>query len=294
MVELGKSKLEANERRRRIAFVVKVLGYISLFFIRESLDWEKEPLLLRLSSLMDALVFLLAGNILISLGRLFLVRFYLRKKKSESLHSNFVLGINHIANLLNVVFFLFAVMIFFQIKPIEFLGSIALVAAAIAILSKDYITNMFNGLIIMFSDQITLGDYIQVADQKGKIQDITLLNVVLMNDDGDLVLIPNSLILSSQVVNHSRQSVRRLTFEFELGNRPGLNVDRMEEKLTEVIRPFAQEVKKGGLSLRALEIRKEVVKLKLQIQLNTPSREVEKKIRRKINQTLIDLEHGHQ
>ncbi|WP_154858256.1 mechanosensitive ion channel family protein [Cyclobacterium xiamenense] len=291
MVELGKSKLEANERKRRIAFAVKVLAYMSLFFLQEILDWEKEPLLRRLSSLMDALIFLLAGNLLVSLGRLFLVRFYLRKKKSESLHSNFVLGINHIANLLNVVFFLFAVMIFFQIKPIEFLGSIALVAAAIAILSKDYITNMFNGLIIMFSDQITLGDYIQVTDQKGKIQDITLLNVVLMNDDGDLVLIPNSLILSFQVVNHSRQSIRRLTFEFELGNRPGLNVDRMEETLKAVLKPFKHEVKQDGLSLRAMEVRKEAVKMKLQIQLNTPSREAEKKIRRKINQTLIDLEH---
>lgn len=168
MVELGKSKLEANERRRRVIFVVKILAYLILAFLREIIDWEAHPLLIRFSSMMDALVFLLAGNILISLGRLFLVRFYLRKKKSESLHSNFVLGINHISNMLNVVFFLFAVMIFFQIKPMEFLGSITLVAAAIALLSKDYITNMINGLIIMFSDQITLGDFIQIAEQKEK------------------------------------------------------------------------------------------------------------------------------
>ncbi|WP_162339991.1 mechanosensitive ion channel family protein [Cyclobacterium salsum] len=291
MVELGKSKLEANERRRRVVFVLKILAYLILAFLREILDWEGDPLLLRFSSMMDALVFLLAGNILISLGRLFLVRFYLRKKKSESLHSNFVLGINHIANMLNVVFFLFAVMIFFQIKPMEFLGSIALVAAAIAILSKDYITNMFNGLIIMFSDQITLGDFIQIAEQKGIIQDITLLNVVLNNDDGDLVLIPNSLILSSQVVNHSRQSVRRLTFEFEMSNRPSLNVDRTEEKLRHTLKPFHQEIKANGLNLKVLDIRKDTVKLKLQIQLNTPSKLAEKKIRRLVNQTLIDLEH---
>ncbi|MDN3689216.1 mechanosensitive ion channel family protein [Cyclobacterium jeungdonense] len=291
MVELGKSKLEANERRKRIVFVVKILAYLIFTILRETLDWKEDPLLIRFSSMMDALVFLLAGNILISLGRLFLVRFYLRKTKSDSLHSNFVLGINHIANMLNVIFFLFAVMIFFQIKPIEFLGSIALVAAAIAILSKDYITNMFNGLIIMFSDQITLGDFIQVGENKGKIQDITLLNVVLMNDDGDLVLIPNSLLLSLQVVNHSRQSVRRLTFEFEISNRPGLNVDRTEEKLRHTLKPFHQEIKPNGLNLKALDISKDTVKLKLQIQLNTPSKLAEKKIRRLVNQTLIDLEH---
>lgn len=115
--------------------------------------------------------------------------------------------------------------------------------------------------------------------------------MVLNNDDGDLVLIPNSLILSSQVVNHSRQSVRRLTFEFEISNRPGLNVDQTEEKLRLTLKPFHQEIKPNGLNLKALTIRKDIVKLKLQIQLKTPSKLAEKKIRRLVNQTLIDLEH---
>ncbi|WP_291372242.1 mechanosensitive ion channel domain-containing protein [Cyclobacterium sp.] len=291
MVELGKSKIEATERRKRIIFVIKVLTYLVLVFLREYLDWENEPLLIRLTPLMDALSLLLAGSVLISLGRLFLVRFYLRKKKSDSLHNNFVLGINYIASLLNVIVFLFAIMIFIQIKPSEFLGSITLVAAAIALLSKDYITNMINGLIIMFSDQITLGDYIQVAEHKGKIQDITLLNVVLTNDDSDLVMVPNSLILASHIINHSRQSVRRLTFEFELKNQAGLNVDKTEQNLKNAIKPFGHEVKLQSITLKALEIHKDIVKMKLQVQLNTNSKEQEKKIRRSINQSIIDLGH---
>lgn len=291
MVELGKSKIEATEKRKRILFVLKVITYLILVFLREFLEWEKEPWLIRLIPLMDALSLLLAGSVLISLARLFLVRFYLRKKKSDSLHSNFVLGINHIASLLNVIVFLFAIMIFFQIKPFEFLGSITLVAAAIALLSKDYITNMINGLIIMFSDQITLGDFIQVAEHKGKIQDITLLNVVLINDDSDLVMVPNSLILASHVINHSRQSVRRLTFEFEVKNQAGLNVDQTEQKLKKAIKPFGKEIKLQSMSLKALEIHKDTVKMKLQVQLNTTSKELEKKIRRSINQSIIDLGH---
>ncbi|SHN34622.1 Small-conductance mechanosensitive channel [Cyclobacterium lianum] len=291
MVELGKSKIEATEKRKRILFVLKVLAYLILVFLREYLDWYNERLLTRLTPLMDALSLLLAGSVLISLGRLFLVRFYLRKKRSDSLHSNFVLGINYIASLLNVIVFLFAIMIFLQIKPGEFLGSITLVAAAIALLSKDYITNMINGLIIMFSDQITLGDFIQVAEHKGKIQDITLLNVVLINDDSDLVMVPNSLILASHVINHSRQSVRRLTFEFELKNQAGLNVDHTEQKLRKVIKAYGHEIRSQNISLKALEIHKDVVKMKLQVQLNTGSKETERKIRRVINQSIIDLSH---
>ena len=238
---------------------------------------------------MDALAFLLAGNILVSLGRIFLVRFYLRKKITNSLHSNFVLGINRIASLLNVIILLIAIMIFFEINPKEFLSSITIVAAAIALLSRDYIINMLNGLIIMFSDQITLGDYIGVGEHQGRIKDITLLNIVILNEDYDLVMIPNSLILTANVVNYSRQNVRKLTFDFETAKHSRLNVDEMEKNLKLIVEPYHQEVLINSLSLKTMSILKDVVKMKLQVQLNNQSRESEKKIQRIINQSIINI-----
>ena len=203
-METGKSNIEVNERKKRIIFVLKVLAYFTFLVLQETIEPDKNLLFSKLYNIVDAFAFLLSGNILVSLGRIFLVRFYLRKKKTNSLHSNFVLGINRIASLLNVIILLIAIMVFFDIDPKEFLSSITIVAAAIALLSRDYIINMLNGLIIMFSDQITLGDYIKVGEHQGKIKDITLLNIVLINDDYDLVMVPNSLILTANVVNYSR------------------------------------------------------------------------------------------
>ena len=288
-METEKSSIEVNERRKRIIFVLKVLAYFAFLVLQETIEPSKNLLYSRLYNIADALTFLLAGNILVSLGRIFLVRFYLRKTKTISLHNNFVLGINRIAHLLNVIILLIALMIFFEIDPKEFLSSITIVAAAIALLSRDYIINMLNGLIIMFSDQITLGDYIRVGEHQGRIKDITLLNVVLLNEDHDLVMIPNSLMLTANVVNYSRQNIRKLTFDFETTNHSSLDVDEMEKKLKLIIEPYNKEVLSESLSLKTISILKDIVKMKLQVQLSNPSKESERKIRRIINKSIIKL-----
>ena len=244
-----KSNIEVKESRKKVIFILKILSYLLLALILEFVDFTINPILFKFTSFLTALSFLLAGNILISLGRIILVRFYLRKKQADPLQNNFVLGINRIASMLNVIVFLIAIMIFFQIKPLEFLSSITIVAAAIALLSKDYITNMLNGLIIMFSDQVTLGDHIMVAENRGKILDITLLTVVLLNEDHDLVMVPNSLLLSSQVINYSRQNVKKFTFEFEVKSKPGLKIDQIEKQLLAEIHQFGNQISSNGFSL---------------------------------------------
>lgn len=284
-----KDQIEVSERKRRTIFIVKIVIYIALLVTSEYLGRLSEPYSEKLYRFLTALELLVAGNLVISLGRIILVRFYLRKKRRAGLHANFLLGINRIASILNVVIFLLCLMILFDIQPLKFLSSITIVAAAIALLSKDYITNMINGLIIMFSDQLTLGDHIKVGEYKGKIQDVTLLNIVIVNEDDDLVMIPNSLILSSQVVNHSRQNIKKISLEFEIKLTERLDLNELEKSLNDHLTPFDKHISKNSFVLKATSILKDSVKVKVHLQLISGDRAVEKKIRRKINQKIIQL-----
>jgi hypothetical protein len=63
----------------------------------------------------------------------------------------------------------------------------------------------------------------------------------------------------------------------------------MEKKLKNAVAPYTKEVVNNTLSLKVLEILKDTVKMKLQVQLNSQSEESEKKIRRIINQSIINL-----
>ncbi len=286
-----KTEIRAKEKRKKRVFFIKLLIYILLISFYEDIRSLGFPFL---GNILRATTFLLGSNLLISLGRLVAVRFYLREKGQDPLQSNFVLGINHIAGILNVVALVVSMMFLFGIKPSEFFTSITIVAAAIALLSKDYITNMINGLIIMFSDQLSLGDNIKIGDQQGKIKDVTLLNLVLINEDADLVMIPNSLILTSQILNHSRQNIRKLTFEFEMKISQNLVVNEIESRLREVALSFGQHVDKNSFNLKTLAIQRDGVKFKCQFLLNTQKKEVEKDIKRVINQTIIEIARNHE
>jgi len=285
-----KDQIEVRERRNRMIFIIKILVYVAYLLFSELLGEFAAPYFPKINRLLSAIEVIVAGNLIISLGRNILVRFYLRKKRRAGIHANFVLGINHIVSIFNVVIVLLSTMVLFDIQPLEFLSSITIVAAAIALLSKDYITNMINGLILMFSDQLTLGDHIKFGEIKGKIQDITLLNVVIVNEDDDLVMIPNSLILSSQVINHSRQNVKKITLEFEMKLCANLDLSELEEALKNSLTPYSPTtIDIETFVLKTLSIQKDSVRLKIQLQLNTPERSLEKEIKRKLNQKIILL-----
>jgi len=288
-MNMTKTALQEGENRKRTVFTVKVVVFILLVAFGEYILRYSQEFGFSLVNVLSALGFFLGGNIIVSLVRMIIVRFYLRKKSNDPMRSNFVLGVNRIAEILNGGVFLIATILLFGEKPGEFFTSITIVAAAIAIISKDYITNMINGLIIMFSDQFTLGDTIKVGEHEGKITDVTLLNMVLTNEDADLVMIPNNLLLTAQVINHSKQHIKKLTFEFDMKIVPGLDVNEIEHKVREVISEFDQYVKHESFYLKTLAIHKDDVRFKCQFLLNTFKKDLERQIRRKVNQTLIEI-----
>ncbi|WP_200975875.1 mechanosensitive ion channel family protein [Echinicola sp. 20G] len=284
-----KTEIREREKRKRLLFFFKVLSFILLKVFENKIELHLKDYLPNISDILKAATFLLSSHILISLGRIITVRFYLRRKGQDPFRSNFVLGINHIASILNVAVLVISLMFLFGIKPIDFFTSITIVAAAIALLSKDYITNMINGLIIMFSDQLSLGDMVKIGDQQGRIKDVTLLNMVLVNEDADLIMIPNSLILTSQVINHSKQNNKKLTFEFEMKISQSLEVNDIEKKLRMAASSFNQHIQKDSFTLKTMEIQREAIKFKCQFLLTTTNKTNEKEIKRLINQTIIEI-----
>ncbi|MCC5928381.1 MAG: mechanosensitive ion channel [Cyclobacteriaceae bacterium] len=236
----------------------------------------------------NALVFYLSGNVLITFIRLTLVYVYLNSRKELLIKSdNFILGMSRIAVILNFVVFIFALFIFFNIDYKEFFTSLSIIAAAIAILSKDYISNLINGMIIMFTDHISLGDYVKIDDYRGKIIDITFINVQLVNEDDDLVFIPNNVILSKDVVNYTKRAVNRANIEFEIKYTFIDEIGELEDYLIEVVNPFDEYIQEGSHYLRTVALKNDNLVLNFQYVMKVNNREAEKRIRRKVLRSVV-------
>lgn len=235
-----------------------------------------------------ALFFYITGVLIIDFSRLALIEIYLRRYK-EKAQPNFILGINRIASIISFIILLLTALIIFDIELYQVFTSLSIVAAAIAIVFKDYISNFINGLIIMFSDELSLGDFIEISEHKGQIIDITLMNIHLLSDDDELILLPNNSVLSAYVINYTKREVNRIGFEFCIEYRYLGDVSLLEDFIRESLREFDEHVKADSHNLKTVDIQKDFAVLKYQYTLNKTDRALELQIRRKIARRIIEF-----
>ena len=284
--------IEEKQRQTRSEFLVisiKTVVFLAMVYAKIN----NPPMFLDyhwLASVNGALIVFLGPSTAVSFLRLIIIYWYVKKHHLKpNIKDNFILGINRIVSILNTAFGIVALMILVGKDPLEFLTSITIVAAALAVTFKDYITNMLNGLIIMFSDQLSLGDHIKVGDTEGKILDITLINVILQNEDNDMVIIPNSVVFSSVIINQSKQNIKKLSIEFEMSLQFGYSPEYLEKYLTKAVVAFSANIVSGGLTLKTLVIGKETVRFKVQVLLNNYDKLKEREIRKALNTAVIQL-----
>src|SRR5690606_36841534 len=124
----------------------------------------------------------LVPRITLSLIRAALISLYNARHARRTVRGNFVLGINRSTTTLNVIFLIGASMVALGKNPTDFLTSLSLVAMAIALIFRDYITNMLSGLFIMFSEQFSVGDRVKIGEHKSRIVDVTFAHIDVQND----------------------------------------------------------------------------------------------------------------
>ncbi|EMR02856.1 mechanosensitive ion channel family protein [Cesiribacter andamanensis] len=281
-------KASQKEKRRRLEFLVKLFLFIGVVIWRVYYEDFLENEYRIPKNLINALTFYISAHIIISFTRLMLVAIYLRRHHRQAgFRNNFVIGINQIASLLSFVALVIGVFFLFSIDPKQFFTSISIIAAAIAILFKDYINNMINGLILMFSDHLSIDDYVGIGDFRGRIIDITLMNVHLLTDDDDVIYIANSTILNSSIVNHTKRNQRKIIIEFSVVPNQIEGLNELERYLEQSLKEWKSQILADSAQLRVVAITTTTVNIKFQLILQRPSRRLEKEIRRHLNWQII-------
>lgn len=106
---------------------------------------------------------------------------------------------------------------------------------AIGFAAKDLISNSLSGLILVFDRPFSIGDKIEIGRwiNKGKVQKIGIRNTVLKMRDGNLVTVPNSMVLSEFVVNYTRNPLNLV--ELIAGLKVGSDVNKAINLVQELI-----------------------------------------------------------
>jgi small-conductance mechanosensitive channel len=279
--------------RKTVVLLFKLAVLIVLLLIRLgewNIEWMyvdskyKKVIPYYIDTLASIAIFLM----LLDFIQFFTLWWYRRRHKIRG-EDNFIIGVGQIYSLLLVVGVIVGLLSLFQINVKELFTSLSIIFAGLAILTKDYIANMINGMIITFSGQMSIGDNVQIGKHRGKITDITLQNIHLLNDDDDMIYIPNNVVLTSEVVNYTKREIKRTSIDFEIALQHLKNVEELESQLFESLRPFHDLIKEDSYYLRVAEVKKDSVAMKFQYILKEPNKELERQIRRKAIRRLVEL-----
>lgn len=213
---------------------------------------------------------------------------YRRRHKIWS-DDNFTIGIGLIYSILLAIGVIVGILSLFRINVRELFTSLSIIFAGLAILSKDYISNMINGMIITFSGQLSIGDNVSIGLHRGKITDITLSSLHIQNDDDDVIYIPNNVVLNSEVVNYTKREIKRTSIDFDIYMKYLKSVEQLEQQLVEALAPFHNLIKPDSYYLRVAEVKKDSVAMKFQYILQQPNKDLERQIRRKTIRRLVEI-----
>ena len=204
-----------------------------------------------------------------------------RNKIPKNKKNNVHFGIENIANFILGAGLLVMILSLFGINPRELITSLTIVAAAFVILTKEYIIDFLSGLYLSFSKTFEVNDYVKIDNQKGKIVEISMLKVKILNDDDDVVIIPNTKVHYNEIINYTKRDARLMTIDFQIALKYINNIEQLEKEIIASLVGFSEYIEPKSYNLKVVEMKMDYMELKFQYTLILADMEMQRKIRKK-------------
>ncbi|MCG8901987.1 mechanosensitive ion channel family protein [Tenacibaculum finnmarkense] len=175
----------------------------------------------------------------------------------------------------------------FRSKATLIFSGAGILAAIIGFAAQAALSNLIAGIFIVLFRPFRVGDYIKLDQERvGIVEDITLRHTVINNFENKRLIIPNSVISTDSVLNHTIEDSHILSFNnFKVGIKANIDLARkiiQEEavKLPTVIDfRTAEQVMSDApqIDVRVIDIHTDHIHLRAYVWLNEPFKEFKNK-----------------
>ena len=169
-----------------------------------------------------------------------------------------------IRDIINYIIYFIALMIILQMFGINLAGtllSLGIVGIAVSFAAKDIISNLFSGMILIIGKSIRVGDTIEVNDEKGYVERISLRSTVIVNDLGVKIHVPNSTLTNDHYLQF--KSPEKYRVDTIVGLPLDVDVERFSNEIIEKIESYDEIAKNPKPEVFSKEIKFEEVRLKV-------------------------------
>lgn len=153
-----------------------------------------------------------------------------KKDSNKSLHtfsiSIFRLTLNFIAIMISLLIM--------GVKQTAFIGLLGGAGLGIGLAMKDTLANFAGGVILIIFKAYEIGDFIEIDGQRGSVHEINVFATTLNTIDNKRVLVPNGLATSHQIINYTKNKMRRVDLLF------GISYDDDFKKAIKILTEIAE------------------------------------------------------
>jgi len=120
-------------------------------------------------------------------------------------------------SVLKIALWALTIIIVAESVGIETASLVALLSVASLALSlsvQNILTNVFSGVTILMSQPFKVGQFVEIAGVSGTVSAISIMRTTLETPDHKEILIPNSEITATKIINYSSEPLRRVDLYF--------------------------------------------------------------------------------
>ncbi len=96
------------------------------------------------------------------------------------------------------------------------LAGLGLGGAALALASKDLLSNVFGSVAIFWDRSFAVGDWVEIGQVEGNVEEVGLRNTKIRTFSNSLVTMPNSSLMTGSINNWTRMKKRRAQVRLHL------------------------------------------------------------------------------
>ena len=123
---------------------------------------------------------------------------------------------------------------------------------AVGLALQGSLSNLAAGVLLAMFRPFRAGEYVDLGGVAGTVLSVQIFSTTMRTADGKIIVIPNGKIIAGNIINFSREPVRRN--EFIIGVAYDFDIDQVKQILTNIIQSEDRILKDREMTVRLNEL----------------------------------------
>jgi len=158
-----------------------------------------------------------------------IMRYIKRRGKDLELEPHVINILRLLVRVVALIVAITSVLTIFDVPPDLFVGTSALLGAALGFGSSQTINNIVAGFYVLVSQPFKVKDYVKIGDLEGQVEEISINYTNLYTPTFNLLKVPNTQVMNSRILNLTHEGFIKYTFKL------GFSHDFSEANITKMV-----------------------------------------------------------